>query len=52
MFDLVSEPALTRAGMSGSWAGVSRKVKYPDAKVFLEATLADDNINEVNPLHF
>ena len=51
VFDLVSEPALARAGMSGSWAGVSRVVKYPDGKVFLEATLADDDLYEVNPMH-
>ena len=29
VFDLVSEPALARAGMSGSWSGLSRVVKYP-----------------------
>ena len=51
VFDLVSEPALARAGMSGSWAGVSRVVKYPDGKIFLEATLADDDLYEVNPMY-
>ena len=51
VFDLVSEPALARAGMSGTWAGVSRVVKYPDGKTFLEATLADDDLYEVNPLY-
>ena len=52
MFDLVSEPALARAGMSGSWAGMSRVVKYPDGKVCsLEDTLADDDLYEVNPMH-
>ena len=34
VFDLVTEPALARAGMSGSWAGVSKVVNYPDVKVF------------------
>ena len=51
VFDLVSEPALARAGMSGSWSGLSRVVKYPDGKVFLEATLGNDDLYEVNPMH-
>ena len=52
MFDLVSEPALARADMSSLWPGLIRAVKYPDGKVFLEATLCDDNLYEVNPMHF
>ena len=37
--------------MSGSWAGVSEVVKYPDGKVSPEATLADDYLYEVNPMY-
>ena len=40
LVDLVSQPALARAGMSGTCAGVRRIVKYPDGNVFLEATPA------------
>ena len=31
---------------------MSRVVKYPDGKVFLEATLAHDDLYKVNPMHF
>ena len=44
VFDLVSESALARADISGSWSGLSRVVKYPDGKVFLEATLCHDDL--------
>ena len=51
VFDLKVEPALAGAGMSGTWAGVNRVVKYPDGNIFLEATLSDNDLNEVNPLY-
>ena len=51
MFDLSSEPALARAGMYDSWAGVSRVVKYPDGKGILEPALAEDDLYEVNSMH-
>ena len=47
----MSEPALARAGMSGSWAGVSRVVKYPDVNVFSDATCAIADINDDNPMY-
>ena len=43
VFDIVSEPALARAGMSGTWSGLSRVVKHLDGKVFFEATLGHDD---------
>ena len=51
VFDLVSEPAFARAGMSVTWPGVGRVFKYPDGKIYLEATLADDDLYEVNQLY-
>ena len=51
VFDLLSEPALARAGMTGSWSGLSQVVMYPFGKVFLEATLCDDDLHEINPVH-
>ena len=51
IFDLVSEPALARARMSGTWSGLSRVVKQPDGKVFFEATLCNDDLYEVNPMY-
>ena len=51
VFYLVSKPALARSGMSGAWSGFISVVKQPDGKVFLEATLGDDDLYEVNPMY-
>ena len=47
----MSEPASARAAMSSSWVGVSRVVKFPDGKVFPEATYAIADVNEDNPMY-
>ena len=50
--DLVSNPALARAWMSGSSAGENKLVIIIDREILLGATLAVNNFYEVNLIHF
>ena len=47
----MSEQALARARMFGLKAGKSRVVKFFDEKVFSEATLAYNDLYEVNMMN-
>ena len=47
LYDLVSEPVLTSAGMFGTWSSLSCVVKHIVGKVSLEATLYDDDLYKV-----
>ena len=51
VFELVSESALDRLGVSGTWLSLNHVVKHPDGKEFLEATLGDDDLYEVNSMY-
>ena len=52
VYNLVSEPALARQGMSGNWKGLFKSVHDVSGGLFYRATLSDKNLYEINPMYF